>query len=342
LSLGNALAEETKALAKGSSLLLPFSLGDAFAEEAKALAEGNSLLLAGTGGVLVEELLAAGSLFVAGASGMLFEELLAVGCLVPLVSLIGNGLSLRGSRLSMLLHRLQCTRAAFLLVLHAGKCDLTLQLPRGLASKLGKEASATEPQEDDSGGRRLPCLSDASATSRLLVKEALVTCSPPLTFEGGTLVVKKTLSCASGLPTGGHLLLACKNSVLVEEPLVVGNLFLAGASGLLDEECLVLVRPQIADGRLPIHVGAVRASASPMKNGPSGCPRRQQSGSLLVFANGSLMPFLVAKRSTNIGQGAVAFVVVKQPLRGAWGRLRPFKLQPPGRIGEVGGQRSRR
>jgi len=95
-------------LAKGSSLLLPFSLGDALAEEVKALVEGSSLLLAGAGGVLVEELLAAGSL-------------------VPLVSLIGDGLCLRGSRLSTLLHRLQRTRAAFLRVLHAGKCDLTLQ-----------------------------------------------------------------------------------------------------------------------------------------------------------------------------------------------------------------------
>ena len=74
------------------------------------MAEGSSLLLAGTGGVLV-------------------EELLTVGCLVPLVSLIGDGLCLRGSRLSALLHRLQYMRAAFLLVLHAGKCDLTLQSP---------------------------------------------------------------------------------------------------------------------------------------------------------------------------------------------------------------------
>jgi len=155
-------------------------------------------------------------------------------------------------------------------------------------------------------------------------------CSLPLKlFEGGALV-KKTLRCTSGLLAGGLLLLACTNSVLVEEPLATGSLFLAGASGLLNEECLVLVRPQIANGRLPIHVGGFRASASPIKNGPSGCLRRQQSGSLLVFANGLLMPaFFVVKRSTNIGRGVVAFVVVKQPLRGAWGRLRPFKLQPP-------------
>ncbi len=297
-------------MAKGSSLPLPFSLIDALAEEANALADGSSLLLAGTGGVLVEELLAAGSL-------------------VPLVSLIGDGLCLCGSRLSTLLHRLQCTHSAFLLVLHAGKCDLTLQSPRGLASEPGKEASVAEAQEDDSGGRCLPCLSNVSVMSRLLVKEALATCSLPLTFEGGALV-KKTLSCTSGLLAGGLLLLAYTNSMLVEDPLAVGSLFLAGTSGLLNEECLVLVRPQIVDGRLPIHVGTVRASASPMKNGPFGCPRRQQSGSLLVFANGSLMPaFFVAERLTNVGRGVVAFVVVEQPLRGAWGRLRPFKLQPP-------------
>ncbi len=297
----------------GSKFGRLLSLGDALAEEAKAkeLAKGSSLLLAGTGGVLVEELLAAGSL-------------------VPLVCLIGNGLCLCGGRLSTLLHRLQCTRAAFLLVLHAGKCNLTLQSPRGLASEPGKDASATEPQEDDSGSRRLPCLSDPSAMSRLFVKEVLVACSLPLmSFEGGALL-KKTLSCASGLLAGGLLLLACTNSVLVEEPLAVGSLFLASASSLLNEECLVLVRPQIVNGRLPIHVGAVRASASPMKNGPSGYPRRQQSGSLLVFVLGLLMPaFFIAKRSTNIGRGVVAFLVVEQPLRGAWGRLRPFKLQAP-------------
>ena len=118
---------------KGSSLPLPFSFVDALAEEGKALAEGSSLLLAGTGGVLVEELLAAGSL-------------------MPLFSLISDGLCLCGSRLSTLLHHLQCTHAAFLLVLHAGKCNLTLQSLRGLASETGKEASAAEPQEDDSGG----------------------------------------------------------------------------------------------------------------------------------------------------------------------------------------------
>ena len=99
-----------------------------------------------------------------------------------------------------------------------------------------------------------------------------------------------------------------------EEPVAAGSLFLVGASGL------VLVPAQIVDGCRPFPVGAFRASASPTKNGPSGCPRRQQTGSLLVFAKGSLKPCFVVKRSTNVGRGVVAFVVVEQPLGGAWGR----------------------
>ena len=143
-----------------------------------------------------------------------------LGLSVPLVSLIGNGLFSRSSRLSTLLPCLQRMRAAFLLVLQAGKCGLTLQSPRGLASKPGKEVLAVEPQEDDSGGRRLPCLSGASATSSLLVKEALATCSL-LTFKGGALV-KKTLSGTTGLLVGS-LLLVSTSSVLVEEPLAAGT-----------------------------------------------------------------------------------------------------------------------
>ena len=186
---------------------------------------------------------------------------LAKGRSFPLV-----GLCSHGSRLSTVLLRLQRTRAAFLLVLHAGKCGLTLQPPRGLASELGKDASAAEPQEDDSGGRRLPCLSGASATSSLLVEGALATCSLHLTFVGGALV-KKMLSSAKGILVGS-LLLASSSCVLVKGPLAAGSLFLAGVSGLLDEECLILIRPQIVNDRLPIPVCAVRASASPMKNGP--------------------------------------------------------------------------
>jgi hypothetical protein len=109
-------------------------------------------------------------------------------------------------------------------MLQASKCGLMLQSPRGLASEPGKEVLAAEPQEDDSGGRRLPCLSGASETSSLLVKEALAMCSLPLlTFEGGALL-NKTLSCASGLLAGG-LLLASTSGVLVEEPLAISDAF---------------------------------------------------------------------------------------------------------------------
>ena len=69
------------------------------------------------------------------------------GLSVP--SLIVDGLCSHGSRLSTLLFRLQRTRAAFLLVLHAGKCGLMQQSPRGLSSDPGKVASVAEPQEDD-------------------------------------------------------------------------------------------------------------------------------------------------------------------------------------------------
>ncbi len=57
----------------GSKFSQPLSLGDALAEEAKALAKGSSLPLAGTSGLLVKELLAAGSLLVVGVSGMFLE-----------------------------------------------------------------------------------------------------------------------------------------------------------------------------------------------------------------------------------------------------------------------------
>jgi hypothetical protein len=160
---------------------------------------------------------------------------------------------------------LQRTHAENLLVLHVGKCGLTLQSPQGLASKPGEEALAAEPQEDDSSGRCVPCLSGASAKSPPLLKEVLATCSLPLTFGGGALV-KKMLSCVSGL-LAGSLLLASTSGVLVKDPLA--------------EECLVLVHPQIVDGRLSIPVCAVRTSASPMKNGPPTF-RRQQSGSLFI------------------------------------------------------------
>ncbi len=126
-----------------------------------------------------------------------------LGLLVPLVSLVGYGLCLRGSRLLTLLLRLQRASAAFLLVLQAGKSSLTLLLPRGLASKPSVEASTAKPQEDDLGCCRLSCVGSALATGSLLVEDALATHSL-LVFEG-SLEVKKALSGASSLLAGGLL-----------------------------------------------------------------------------------------------------------------------------------------
>ena len=142
--------------------------------------------------------------------------------------------------------------------------------PQKSSQRTARPALQPPVDGNDSDGRRLPCLSGASATSSLLVEEALATCSLHLTFVSGALV-KKMLSSAMGLLVGG-LLLASNSSMLVKEPLAAGSLFLAGASGLLDEECLILIRPQIVNDHLPIPVCAVRASASPMKNGPPTWP----------------------------------------------------------------------
>jgi hypothetical protein len=238
-----------------------------------------------------------------------------LGLSVPRGSLIGDGLCLLGSRQSTLLLRLQRTCAAFLLVLHAGKCGLTLQSPRGLASEPGEEASAAEPQEDDSGGRRLPCLSGATAKSTPLVKEALATCSLHLTFEGGALV-KKTLSCASRLLAGG-LLLASTSGVLVEELLAAGSLLagmsssslLAGASGssLLAGASGLLVEELLAAGSL-----LAGASSSSLLAGASGSSLLAgASGSgLLAGASGLLVEKLLAASSLLAGASGSSLLAI--------------------------------
>ena len=144
--------------------------------------------------------------------------------------------------------------------------------------------------------------------------------SLPLPFSLGDALAEE----AKALAKGSSLLLAGTGDLLDEELLAAGSLLVACVSGVLLKYRLVLVLPQYINGPLPNPVGMVCASASTMKNGPSTWPRRQHFGSLLVFVNGSLMPAFFV-----MGRGVVAFVVVKQPLRGAWGRLRPFKLQPP-------------
>ncbi len=75
---------------------------------------------------------------------------------------------------------------------------------------------------------------------------------------------------------------------------------------------------------------------SPKKNGPPGHVQRQQASSMLVFAKCLLEPFLVANGTTNTGQGIVFLIIFKHSVGGLWGRLQPFVLQPPGRVGEGG------
>ncbi len=108
-------------------------------------------------------------------------------------------------------------------------------------------------------------------------------------------------------------------------------------------EAVVLMLPQFVDHPFLILVGALRAGVSPKKNGLPGQFWRQQAGGLLVFAKCLLEPFLVAKGTTNISWGIEFLIIVEHPVEGAWGKLRPLVLQPPGRIEKGGcGQMSRR
>jgi hypothetical protein len=73
-----------------------------------------------------------------------------------------------------------CMPAAVLLVAQACKGGLTLLVPRSLVDEPVVEAAAAKPQEDGLGCRNLSCKSSAfghEATSSLLVKKALTTCS---------------------------------------------------------------------------------------------------------------------------------------------------------------------
>ncbi len=162
-----------------------------------------------------------------------------------------------------------------------------------------------------------------------------------LAFVGGTLV-KESLATIG--------LLAFVGGALVEELLAMSCLLLFASSLLVNMalagrrlEAVALVLPQGVNRPLPILLGAFCAGASPKKDGPPGKFWRQQASRLLVFGKCTLEPFLVAKGTTNIGQGIEFLIIVKHPGGGAWGRLRPIVLQPPGRIGEKGrGQMSRR
>jgi hypothetical protein len=183
------------------------------------------------------------------------------------------------------------------------------------------EASMAKPQEDDLGCRCLLCMGSALVTSGLLVEDVLATHSL-LAFKGSSFV-KKALSSMSSLLTGGFL--AFLGDTLVKKALAGCRL-----------EAVALVLPQFMDRPLPILVGAFRVGASPKKNGPPRQFWRQQAGGLLAFVKCSLEPFLIAKGTTNIGRGIEFLKIVQHPVGGAWGRLQPLVLQPPGRIGEGG------
>jgi hypothetical protein len=114
---------------------------------------------------------------------------------VPLISLVGQSLCLRCSCLSTLLLRKHHARAAVLLVLQTYKNSLALLSPRSLAGEPDMDVLARKPQKDGLGCRHLLCKSSMfgyKATSSLLVKKALTTCSllagSLLAFVGGLLV----------------------------------------------------------------------------------------------------------------------------------------------------------
>jgi hypothetical protein len=124
-------------------------------------------------------------------------------------------------------------------------------------------------------------------------------------------------------------------SLLVKKPLTTGGLLVFVGSRLVKKalagcrlKVVALVLPQVVDHPLPILVGAFRAGASPKKNGSPGRFWRQQASGLLVFAKCSLKPFLIPKGTTNISRGIEFLIIVKHPVGGAWGRLRPLVLQP--------------
>jgi len=175
--------------------------------------------------------------------------------------------------------------------------------------------TAAEPQEDELGGSRLAWFSGALAMCSLLLASAsssllLASTSSSLLASTSGLLVEELLAAGSLLlaSTSSSLLLASASSSLlagmsslrVEELLAAGILLLVSTSGLFlgETEAMVLVRPQFVDGPLPIPVCAVCARASAKKNGPPEWRRRQHSGSLFVFADGSLKPIFFAMRST--------------------------------------------
>jgi hypothetical protein len=286
-------------------------------------------------------------------------------CVLYLAKLLGSlvncGLRAHGGHLSTLFLGKCHMPAAVLLIAQACKGGLTLLVPQSLADELDVEAAAAKPQEDGAGGRPFSCLGSAFGQPLVLGnapgKEVFGKKQPSLLAGTSGLLIKKLLAAGSLLAGMSGFLLLLAEKLLAAGSLLAsansssllvgasGSSLLAGTSGLLVKELLAmaLVRPQVVDCPLPIHVGAFHAGAGPMKNGPPPRGWRQQPSGLLVFVECSLMPFLILKGATNVGRGVVGLIVGKQPVGGAGGRLRPFVSQPPFRIREGGrGQMSRR
>jgi hypothetical protein len=220
-------------------------------------------------------------------------------------SLIGQSFrTRRGSSRETLLHSKRCSLRAFLLVSQPCECSLMVVAPQSLTGNPDVETAAAKPQEDGLGSSRLACVSGALATCSLL----LACVSSCLLAGTSGLLVEELLAA-------GSLVLASASSLLLES---ASSSLLAGASGLFLDEAMVFVRPHVVDGPLPILVRALRESAPPMKNGPPVWPRRQQSGSLVVFAEGSLKPIFVTRWSTRGVRRVVVEVDDEQP-RGARG-----------------------
>ncbi len=160
-----------------------------------------------------------------------------------------------------------------------------------LGNTLGKEAGGVFP-----------------SSLLLFVKDLLVASSLLPGMSGSSLLaVVSGLLVEELLATGS--LLAGASGLLVKELLATGSL-LAGASGLLVEELLAvaLVRPQIVKGPLPGLIGAFSARVGLTKRGSPLRSQRQQPSGLLVFAEGTLMPFLPWTGEANAGRGVVGLV----------------------------------
>ncbi len=193
------------------------------------------------------------------------------------------------------------------------------------------------PERSHARGELRRLLVGASSSSLLagasgLLVEELLAASSLLAPGASGFLVKELLAAGSLLASAsgssllegasGSSLLVGASGLLVEELSATALVLLAGASGLLVDELLstVLVLPQVVNGPLPVLVGAFCAGTGPMKNGPPKRGRRQQASGLVVFAEGALEPFLIAKGAANASQGGCSVRSNRTPIRGRMGK----------------------